>query len=60
MFGPDLLIAPVLEKGARQIPVYLPAGCDWLDERDGGVYAGGQTYLFPAPIDSIPVLRRVK
>jgi len=60
MFGSDLLIAPVLEKGARQIAVYLPAGCDWMDDRDGGVYAGGREYLFPAPIDSIPVLRRIR
>ena len=29
MFGPDLLVAPVVEQGARKRMVYLPEGCRW-------------------------------
>ena len=29
MFGPDLLVAPVVELGARKRMVYLPEGCRW-------------------------------
>ena len=35
MFGPDLLIAPVLEPGARTRDVYLPAGTAWIDAATG-------------------------
>jgi alpha-D-xyloside xylohydrolase len=31
MFGPDVMVAPVLLEGARQRGVYLPAGIDWVD-----------------------------
>ncbi len=58
MLGGELLVAPVLTPGARQIDVYLPAGADWVDERDGAIYAGGAVCTLPAPLSSIPVLRR--
>ena len=58
MFGSDLLVAPVLESGARSVEAYLPEGESWIDIRDGKEYAGGQTVTLPAPIESIPVLRR--
>jgi len=58
MFGSDLLVAPVLEAGARSVEAYLPKGESWIDIRDGKEYAGGQTVTLPAPIESIPVLRR--
>ena len=31
MFGPDLLVLPVLDAGARSRRVYLPAGTTWTD-----------------------------
>jgi len=58
MFGSDLLVAPVLEKGARSVEAYLPTGEDWIDIRDGKEYKGGQNVMLPAPIESIPVLRK--
>ncbi len=58
MFGPDLLISPVMESGVTERKVYLPAGATWKDAYTGQVYAGGQTVTVPAPIDVIPVMIR--
>jgi alpha-D-xyloside xylohydrolase len=60
MFGPDLLIAPVLHKGARSRDVYLPAGTDWTDAWTGEKFKGGQRISTEAPIDRIPVYLRGK
>ena len=32
MFGPDLLVAPVLYEGARARKVYLPNGSSWKEK----------------------------
>lgn len=58
MFGPDLLVSPVMEAGAQQRSVYLPAGCRWTDAYTHQTYEGGQTVTVPAPIDVIPVMVR--
>ena len=58
MFGPDLLISPVMEAGMTERRVYLPAGAVWKDAYTGKVYDGGQTIDVPAPIDIIPVMLR--
>ncbi len=34
MLGPDVLVAPVVENGKRQRPVYFPEGC-WRDPETG-------------------------
>ena len=58
MFGPDLLVAPVMEAGVDNRTVYLPKGAVWTDAYTHTVYEGGQTVTVPAPIDIIPVLVR--
>ena len=58
MFGPDMLVAPVMEPGVTERSVYLPKGATWKDAYTGKVYEGGQTVTVPAPIDVIPVLLR--
>lgn len=58
MFGPDLLVAPVMEAGADTRRVYLPAGCTWTDAYTGAAYPGGQFVTVPAPLDVIPVMVR--
>jgi alpha-D-xyloside xylohydrolase len=58
MFGPDLLVAPVLEHGARAWDVYLPAGATWTDAWTGDGYSGGQTVTVEAPIERIPLFLR--
>lgn len=58
MFGPDLLVAPVMEEGARERAVYLPAGTTWTDAYTKKVYEGGKVVTVPAPLDIIPVFMR--
>ncbi len=58
MFGPDLLVAPVMEAGASERTVYLPEGCGWTDANTRQAYSGGQYVTVPAPIDIIPVFVR--
>lgn len=58
MFGPDLLVAPVMEAGATERRVYLPAGIKWTDAYTKKVYEGGNYVTVPAPIDVIPVFMR--
>ena len=58
MFGPDVLVAPVLDAGAVQRAVYLPKGAQWTDLHTGKTYAGGQTLACDAPLERIPVFLR--
>ena len=54
MFGPDVLVAPVLYEGIREREVYLPEG-NWRNINDGREYTGGQSITAAAPYDAIPV-----
>lgn len=59
MFGPAVLVANVVEKGARTRTVYLPAGTTWYDMNDNlRPYAGGQTIEVPVDLGSIPMFLR--
>lgn len=58
MFGPDLLVAPVLFRGARKRNVYLTAGANWADAWTGQQFKGGQTIEAKAPLDRIPLYLR--
>ena len=58
MFGPDLLVAPVMTPGAVKRSVYLPAGSTWVCMRDGATLEGGQTVAADAPLSCIPVYLR--
>lgn len=55
MFGPDILVAPVLYKGARSRMVYLPIGAQWKDAYSKENYKGGQWIDYDAPLERIPV-----
>ena len=55
MFGPALLVAPVVEQGATTREVYLPAGTDWYNFWTNEKVHGGQTITVKAPIDTIPL-----
>jgi len=58
MFGPDILVAPVMYKGLKAREVYLPSGTDWENAWTGEKLAGGNTVTAEAPLDTIPVFLR--
>ena len=58
MFGPDILVAPVMEKGQKTKEVYLPAGARWTNVWNKEVLDGGQSVVVDTPIDQIPLFTR--
>ncbi|MBQ9065175.1 MAG: glycoside hydrolase family 31 protein [Blautia sp.] len=54
MFGPDVLVAPVLYADVRERKVYLPEG-SWININDGSRCTGGQMITADAPYEAIPV-----
>jgi len=58
MFGPDLLVAPVMAEGMRQRELYLPAPSTWKDAFTGKTYEGAQRITVSAPLDVIPLFLR--
>ncbi|MGI8486706.1 MAG: alpha-glucosidase [Thermomicrobiales bacterium] len=59
LLGPDLMIAPVLDKGADTVEVYFPAGEEWTDLWTG-LDAGkpGEWLRMPAPLGRPAVFLR--
>ena len=55
MFGPDLLVAPVVERGCEKRMVYLPEGATWTDAWTKKTYQGGETAEVDTPLGKIPV-----
>jgi alpha-D-xyloside xylohydrolase len=58
LFGPDLLVAPVLEQRASERSVYLPAGTDWTDVWTQARQPGGAVVTAAAPLERIPLFLR--
>lgn len=59
MYGKDILVANVIEKGAKTRKVYLPAGCKWYDWNNNfACYEGGQTIEIPVTMETIPLFIR--
>ena len=57
MLGPALLVAPVLERGARERELYLPPGT-WLDLHDDSRHVGPKRLRVPAPLERLPLFAR--
>jgi alpha-glucosidase (family GH31 glycosyl hydrolase) len=74
MFGPDLLVAPVLSPGASKRSLYVPHG-RWIDlwraasfvskpgtlrlrKKQPATIDGGRSLTLPAPLEQLPVLVR--
>ncbi|MBP2630566.1 MAG: Alpha-glucosidase [Firmicutes bacterium] len=58
MVGSSLLVANVLEQGAKIRRVYLPAGSTWFDWYTKKCYEGGQTLEVEVSMESIPMYIR--
>jgi alpha-glucosidase (family GH31 glycosyl hydrolase) len=57
LWGRDLLVAPVFEKGAGSREVYLPGGL-WYDWWTGAPVAGGRTVTRPVDLATMPIYAR--
>ena len=55
MFGPSLMVSPVVEKGVNNRKIYLPEGAGWYNFWGGNYLSGGQTIIEQTPISSIPL-----
>lgn len=56
LWGPEVLVAPVLKKGARSRKVYFPAGNTWYDWNNPALsYKGGSTATVKAPLNVLPL-----
>jgi alpha-glucosidase len=55
--GDALLVAPVMEQGARQRDVILPPG-EWVHFWDENAYQGPNRFTMDAPLERIPLLVR--
>ncbi len=49
LLGEDVLVAPVVKKGMRNVEVYIPPG-EWRHLLTGEVFSGGLKYNVDAPI----------
>lgn len=58
MLGDSLLVANVVDKGAKTRKVYLPAGETFYDFYTRTPYQGGQTVELPVDLGSIPLFVR--
>ncbi|MGA2571908.1 MAG: TIM-barrel domain-containing protein [Terracidiphilus sp.] len=58
LFGPAILVSPVLTEHATSRTVYLPAGAAWYDFWSGEKTQGGASITVEAPLDRIPLAVR--
>jgi alpha-D-xyloside xylohydrolase len=58
MFGPALLVNPVLKANATHRSVYLPASPKWYDFWTGEPTSGGKEIEAEAPLDRMPLYVR--
>ncbi len=57
MYGDDLLVGAIWQKGQRSFSMYLPAG-KWVDAWDGREYKGPATVNVDCPPHKIPIFVR--
>jgi alpha-D-xyloside xylohydrolase len=58
MFGPAILVNPVLKADATRRNVYLPPAATWYDFWTGKSLTGGEEIEADAPLDRIPLFVR--
>ncbi|WP_161884134.1 TIM-barrel domain-containing protein [Deinococcus alpinitundrae] len=57
LFTRDLLVCPIVEKGALAREVRLPPGL-WVDAWTGETFEGNRVVLMPAPLEQLPLFIR--
>ncbi len=57
LWGDNLMVAPVQEKGQASRKIYFPAG-NWFDFNTGIEYSGSQWIDYPLTLENIPVFAR--
>jgi alpha-D-xyloside xylohydrolase len=59
LYGRDLLVSPIWEKGKRSQEVYFPRGSRWRDAwNPEKIYDGGQTATIDAGVHQLPLFIR--
>ena len=58
MFGPQILVAPVMERGQKTKEVYLPKGAKWTNVWTKETFEGGQIVTVETPIEQIPLFTK--
>jgi alpha-D-xyloside xylohydrolase len=58
MFGPAILVSPVLQPDATHRSLYLPDSPAWYDFWTGASQSGGHEIVADAPLDRIPLFVR--
>ncbi len=58
LFGPAILVAPVLERGQTEQGVYLPAGATWTNVWTKEQWDGGQTVTVKTPLAVMPIFTK--
>ena len=56
LWGENVMVAPVMKKGARSRKVVFPAGDTWINWNNPKLsYAGGSTATVAAPLETLPM-----
>jgi alpha-glucosidase (family GH31 glycosyl hydrolase) len=56
LYGPDILVSAIWQKGKKKHSLYLPEGEKWVDAwNKDQVYQGGQTIEVETPLHKIPI-----
>lgn len=58
MYGPNVMVVPVMEAGADKISVYLPKGAVWMNIWTKKTWEGGQSIEVETPLDQMPLFVR--
>ncbi|GEN56134.1 glycosyl hydrolase [Halolactibacillus alkaliphilus] len=58
MYGPDILVAPIVEAYLTTRQVFLPSGSSWTEAHTGDIFEGGQWLEVTADINTLPIFLR--
>lgn len=55
MFGDDMLVVPIVERGQKEIDIYLPSGEKWYNFYTNYIYDGGTSITETLELETIPI-----